>query len=113
MRTGHDSATLGTSPRATSSESPTRVRDDARVLDGAQNAAGAPPAPGAAPPSAPKQEKPKVPIDLNRTIDQVLGDLNLPALPNAGAAPNQTLPNGTPQASGQTASQLLDYLLGS
>jgi hypothetical protein len=99
--------------RADSAETSTRARDDARVLDGAQNAAGAPAAPGAAPPSAPKQEKPQVPIDLNRTIDQVLDDLNLPALPNVGVAPNQTLPNGTPQASGQTASQLLDYLLGS
>jgi hypothetical protein len=100
--------------RANSAESQTRARDDARVLNGADNAAGAPPAPGAGQPGgAGPKEKPKVPIDLSRTIDQVLGDLNLPALPNVGAAPNQTLPNGTPQASGQTASQLLDYLLGS
>jgi hypothetical protein len=98
--------------RANSAES-TRVRNDARVLDGAQNAAGAPSAPGAAPQAAAPKEKPKVPIDLSRTIDQVLGDLNLPALPNVGVAPNQTLPNGAPQASGQTSSQLLDYLLGS
>jgi virulence factor Mce-like protein len=92
-----------------------KARQDAKVLDGAQNAAGPPAAPGAAPPAAaPKQEKPKVPIDLSRTIDKVLGDLNLPALPNIGVTPtNQTLPNGTPQASGQTASELLDYLLGS
>ena len=86
---------------------------DARVLSGAENAAGAPAAaPGAGQQGAGPTEKPKVPIDLNRTIGQVLDDLNLPALPNVGVAPNQTLPNGAPQASGQTSSQLLDYLLG-
>ena len=97
-----------------SAESSTRVRDDARVLSGAENAAGAPAAaPGAGQQGAGPTEKPKVPIDLNRTIGQVLDDLNLPALPNVGVAPNQTLPNGVPQASGQTSSPLLDYLLGS
>jgi virulence factor Mce-like protein len=92
-----------------------RARQDSSVLNGAQNAAGPPPSPGAAPPaSAPTKDKPKVPVDLGRTIDQVLGDLNLPALPNVGVGgANQTLPNGTPQADGQTASGLLDYLLGS
>jgi virulence factor Mce-like protein len=100
--------------RSSSTESPTRARDDARVLNGAEGAAGPPPAPGAAPTgAAPQQEKPKVPIDLNRTIDKVLDDLNLPALPNVGVGPTQKLPNGAPPTNGQTADQLLDYLLGS
>jgi virulence factor Mce-like protein len=89
-----------------------RARKDASVLGGAQNAAGPPPAPGAAAPNSggPKL-KPKVPISLQKTIDGVLGNLNLPNLPNVGQGVPQ-LPNGAPDASGQSASQLLDYLLG-
>jgi hypothetical protein len=99
-----------TKPAAT--DSSTRVRDDARVLDGAQRAAGPAPAPGAAAPAPAPSQKVKPPIDLGRTIDKVLDDLNLPALPGTGPA-TQALPNGASQATGQTASQLLDYLLGS
>jgi hypothetical protein len=87
------------------------VRDDARVLNGAEQAAGPPPAPE--PPAAqPKPtDKVKPPIDLQKTIDKVLDGLNLPPLPNLPNLP--TLPNGKPDTTNaQTASQLLDYLLG-
>jgi phospholipid/cholesterol/gamma-HCH transport system substrate-binding protein len=101
-----------------SGESTAQTRSDARVLAGANQAAGSAPGPGggpgAAPPAAgPKLSKPKVPVDLGRTIDQVLGDLNLP-VPNVGKRPtDQVLPSNTPAADGKTAGQLLDYLLGS
>ena len=98
--------------KATGAES-THVRDDARALDGAEHAAGPPPAP-AAPPRPPGQtkadDKLKPPINLQKTIDKVLDDLNLPPLPNLGPLPQ--LPNGAPSTDTQTAGQLLDYLLG-
>jgi virulence factor Mce-like protein len=91
-----------------------RIRNDARVLNGAQNAAGPPPAPAAAPapPAAPPKQGVVPPINLQKTIDQVLHDLNLPGLPNLGVPNVPALPNGTPNTNSQTASQLLDYLLG-
>jgi virulence factor Mce-like protein len=90
-----------------------RVRKDTRVLDGARNAAEPAPAPGAVPGAQAKpDQKAKPPIDLGKTIDKVLGDLNLPALPNLGPAGPQSLPGGAADSSGQTTSQLLDYLLG-
>jgi phospholipid/cholesterol/gamma-HCH transport system substrate-binding protein len=93
-----------------------RVSRDADVLDGARNAAGPPPAPGRAAPAAPAppsqgDQRPKPPIDLGRTIDEVLGGLNLP-LPGTGGALDQALPRGE-GASSEAAGQLLDYLLGS
>jgi phospholipid/cholesterol/gamma-HCH transport system substrate-binding protein len=90
-----------------------RAAEDNRVLDGARTQAGPPPTPGSSAPASGPQAKtaPKVPIDLSKTVDKVLGDLNLPALPNGGAV-NQNIPNRTTQQTGQTADQLLDYLLG-
>jgi virulence factor Mce-like protein len=90
----------------------TRVLDDARVINGAEQAAGPPPAPESAPAVPPKKtDTVKPPIDLQKTIDKVLDGLNLPPLPNLPNLP--TLPNGKPDpTNAQTASQLLDYLLG-
>jgi virulence factor Mce-like protein len=87
------------------------IQRDARVLTGAHNAAGPPPASAPAAPAAPGAAgTPKPPIDLGRTIDQVLGNLHLP-LPGTGGALNQPLQGGA-NSNPQAAGQLLDYLLG-
>lgn len=105
-------------PGSTARARAERVSRDSDVLDAARNAAGPAPAPAGRPsapsPAAPKgadgPKLPKPPIDLGRTIDRVLGDLNLP-VPAPGGALDQALPRdgSRPDASGQ----LLDYLLGS
>jgi ABC-type transporter Mla subunit MlaD len=89
---------------------------DAAVIDGARRAAGPPPAaggqgPSAQAPSAPGRHRlPRPPIDLGKTIDQVLGNLNVP-VPNVGGAINQNAPGGS-SSNSNAAGQLLDYLLG-
>ncbi|HVE68691.1 MAG TPA: MlaD family protein [Solirubrobacteraceae bacterium] len=101
-------------PPGSTARSTERINRDADVIDAARNAAGPVPQPGQGPASgAPGSQgpaRPRPPIDLGRTIDQVLGGLNLP-LPNAGGALDQTLPNNGVRP--DTAGQLLDYLLGS
>jgi virulence factor Mce-like protein len=91
-------------------------RDSARILDAARNAAGPPAAPEAKPQAAAPQTqsapRPKPPIDIPRTIDQIIGQLPLPGLPNTGAV-DQALPRDGTLPRADTAGQLLDYLLGS
>ncbi len=102
-------------PGSTARARAERVDRDADIVDRARNAAGPPPTSGAAPAPGPVRaqdqgrERPKPPIDLGRTIDEVLGNLPIP-VPRPDALEG-TLPRGgnDPQASGQ----LLDYLLGS
>jgi virulence factor Mce-like protein len=102
--------------RAQSAARAEENQDNARILDAANNAAGAPAAPGAQPqaqgPQRQTASRPSPPINIPKTIDQILGQLPLPNLPNTGPV-DQALPrNGSvPQA--DTSGQLLDYLLGS
>ncbi|MDX6699353.1 MAG: hypothetical protein QOE65_2750 [Solirubrobacteraceae bacterium] len=102
-------------PPGNTSRAAERVTRDANVRNGARRAAGTAPAPGPsgsapAPGGGPRVPGTRLPpIDLGRTVDQVLGNLNLP-VPGAGNALGQALPNGG--ARPEAAGQLLDYLLG-
>jgi len=104
----------GSTARARSQE----ARRDGDVIDAARNAAGPAPAPSGspapAPAAAPRQgsDLPKPPIDLGRTIDQVLGNLPVP-VPKTGSALDQALPRDGQGSRPEAAGQLLDYLLGS
>ena len=102
-------------PPGNTSNTRAQARRDAQVLDGARTAAGpakAPEAPAAPAPARRGEEKPKPPVDLGRTIDEVLGNLNLP-LPGAGAGLDQALPRDGAAPQPDATGQLLDYLLGS
>jgi hypothetical protein len=101
--------------RAASAARAEESAENAGILSRAGNLSDpAPTSPGqAAPKSAPQTlPKPRVPIDIPRTIDQVLGQLPLPGLPKTGSV-DRVLPNNAGAPSPQTAGQLLDYLLGS
>jgi virulence factor Mce-like protein len=93
-----------------------RQQQNGKALEAAQRAAGPPPGPGGANPGQSRQQqqgKPRPgvapPIDLNKTLGQVLGgQAPDPNQVNAGNVLGSTGQSVNPQ----TASDLLDYLLG-
>ena len=101
-------------PPGSTARAAERIERDTDVVDAARRAAGPAPQPGQAPaaatPGAQGPARARPPIDIGRTIDQVLGGLNLP-VPGSGGALDQALPNNGVRP--DTAGQLLDYLLGS
>jgi virulence factor Mce-like protein len=89
-------------------------KQDAGPLEAAQRAAGAPPSPGAPAPSQPQQQsqqqqKPSLPpIDLNKTLGNVLGT----PTPDVNQTVGNTVGSVGQSVNPQTADDLLGYLLG-
>src|SRR5205823_225570 len=93
-----------------------RQKQDGQSLQAAQQAAGPAPGPGGTsnPAPAPQQQQGKQrkgvapPIDLNKTLGQVLGG----NVPDPNQATGNVLGGAGQSVNPQTASDLLDYLLG-